>query len=276
MQTLTAIGEPRKNHTQKVKTRVAASPKKESKVHLEDRMTGWIKALMSPALADHSKDLISAFNGTRAEILGKVKRAGLPHIPFVCRSVDSFVGSDLDLELPLNGEKYYWVIEPNASLSNDWLNKPKPRIGTTKDLLEDVKSYKLKNPGIAATVTVSECADIKYMGSITVNDEGYIHAEFNDAPIPTTRNGVTPPYRVSRHFFFDTFEYSFEDRKLRSAIYKSIMAIPHTGSGRTLSWEPGYYEVMLVLNNDGYTLSPAFYDLRNERAYLTLPSLKLT
>ena len=123
-----------------------------------------------------------------------------------------------------------------------------------KTILNHIKE---KSENIAgATIVVSEYLPNVYGGNIVVSQSGQLYAEFGEGTnADYTAGNSVPTHFVSSKFGTDVCEYSFDDPKLRSALWQAISAVRSDGE-----YQPGYYE--FVIADDDGRLRPIFTDAR--------------
>ena len=229
----------------------------------EDRATAWINKLT--AVAPELSAVRDALVGGRAEMLDRVRDFGLPHTPYAYASVDAFLADPEALVSKLKGGRFFYVIQPADYAAN--IECPKPRVGALADLVRDAARFCRARCGETYLVVASEARDVAYLGNIVVNEEGDVHGEFTDESIPPTRIGVRRLYHFWRHESFNVFRYDFDNQELREAIYRSVRALPCSGTSRTREWAPGYYELCLCRGENGM-MAPEFYDVRRSKPFL--------
>jgi hypothetical protein len=239
----------------------------EGRAEEPDRATGWIRQLSknNPELEDVRDALI----GSRAEMLDRVKELGLPIIPYAHSTVEDFLASPEKLTKGLSGERFFYTIQPSSYA--EAVKSPSPGVATLSQITELAEFFTESYQGTKFTIVVSEAVDVAYLGNIVINESGDMYGEFTDENIPPTRSGISRVRQFQKDPWLGTFCYNFEDTELRRAIYNSIQSLPHRGTGRDAVWQKGYYELNLVRTSNG-TLTPAFYDFRDSKAFLYVPA----
>jgi len=236
----------------------------------EDRATGWIRTL--PCDKDELAALRDDLQGSRAQMLNRVKALELPHVPFAHASVDEFVKDPRTLTQDLRGEKLFCTIQPANYAA--CVEAPKPSVISLSKITELAASYTTQATGVNYHIILSEARDIAYVGNIIVGERGDVYGEFSAEGIPPTRSGLKQVHRFQKDPFLGTFHYSFEDTALREAIYRSMDCLPHVGTCRGREWQQGYYELLLSRGADGQ-LRPEFYDYRDCKSFLYAPESKV-
>jgi hypothetical protein len=236
----------------------------------EDRATGWIRTL--PGDNDTLAGLRDDLEGSRAEMLARVKALQLPHVPFAHASVDEFVKDPYTVSEGLRGEKLFCTIQPANYAAR--VEAPKPSVIPLSKIKELADDYTTEATGVNYHIILSEARDIAYVGNIIVGEHGDVYGEFSAEGIPPTRSGLKQVYRFQKEPFLSTFHYSFDDTALREAIYRSMDYLPHSGTCRAREWQPGYYELLLSREADGQ-LKAEFYDYRNCKSFLYAPESKV-
>jgi hypothetical protein len=104
-------------------------------------------------------------------------------------------------------------------------------------------------------IFLSEFLQNHYGGNITVNNNGELYAEFGEGvQIQYSAGEKTPSHYVTKKMG-EIVHYSFDDTRLRTAIWNTIRSIPHADG----EFYPGYYEFALA----GDQLRPIFFDYRS-------------
>ena len=117
-----------------------------------------------------------------------------------------------------------------------------------------------------------------YGGNIVIQPDGGLLVEFAKGKQAYVARGKTAPEdlkTITRDPYLGSLKFSFEDPKLRDILYDTLLAIPHTGTGRELKFTPGYYEFALVDKANNGTLEPLFLEYRNNAIYQTAPNVPL-
>lgn len=236
----------------------------------EDRATGWIRTL--PGDNDQLAGLRDDLEGSRAEMLNRVKALKLPHVPFASASVDEFLNDPSTITQGLQGRKLFCTIQPADYAAR--VEAPKPSIISLSEIKDLAAGYTMQATGINYHIILSEARDIAYVGNIIVSESGEVYGEFSAEGIPPTRSGLKQVHRFQKDPFLSTFHYSFEDTDLREAIYRSLDYLPHKGTCRGREWQQGYYELLLSREPDGQ-LRPEFYDYRDCKSFLYAPESKV-
>jgi hypothetical protein len=236
----------------------------------EDRATGWIRTL--PCDNDQLAGLRDDLEGSRAEMLNRVKALQLPHVPFSHASVDEFVKDPSLVIQGLQGEKLFCTIQPADYAAR--VEAPKPSVISLSEIPALAAEYTREATGVNYHIILSEARDIAYVGNIIVGEHGDIYGELSAEGIPPTRSGLKQVDRFQKEPFLSTFHYSFEDTALREAIYRCVANLPHSGTCRGREWQPGYYEFLLSRDADGH-LRPEFYDYRDCKSFLYAPESKV-
>ena len=231
-----------------------------------DRLRGWLHSLTDGGLTSPVKETIQAFEGTRAEAMALVRMLDLPHIPYVNVSVSNFLREPELYLTQLGGTKYYWVLQPSAGDIS--LDHPDPRVGDSAELIQQARLYAAEGVEDQYILTISQCAQIKYIGNIVVGNQGGVYAEFNKAPLPPTRSNTNPTFTVRGDPYLGTFRYSITDPDIRSAVFRAIQALPSIGAGRERKYLPGYYEVFLATVGDEGLLSARFFDVKQSGPFI--------
>ena len=129
---------------------------------------------------------------------------------------------------------------------------------TPDDLSREVRD-KVKNGTInpqECTILVSEFLPNEYGGQIAIQDDGVTEVYFGRGDEADYSAGENPPqFSATNNNPTRVFRYSFDDSKLRSAIYSAVKA---TGG------IPGYYEFALGCDEDNGVLRSIFLDYRDD------------
>ncbi len=237
----------------------------------QDRESGW-KIACAGSDDAFAKVVFEALQGTRSQMLEKVRELNLPHVPFITAPVDEILADPDKYLSELKGDSYYWML--HATNGDPLAAYPKPLVGSKYDLLSEIEQYSSVAGSIPFSVAVSECVDVEYLGNIVVDGDGHLYGELTDAPYPPTRNGMPLRCRFARHPQLDTFRYSSEDTELRAAIYKAIQSIPGEFEGRDRIYDRGYYEFFLIRDDQTHQLKPVFYDYRTHAAFCFVPDFR--
>jgi RimJ/RimL family protein N-acetyltransferase len=117
-------------------------------------------------------------------------------------------------------------------------------------------------------IVVQQYFENLYGGNIVVNPNGQIYIEFvKGKQGPVAKGKVKPDFFVTSDPFTNSMRYSFEDPKLRGTIYQTLRAIPSYGNGRDVKYTPGYYEFVIIRENEESPPRPIFIDYKDESAF---------
>jgi hypothetical protein len=113
----------------------------------------------------------------------------------------------------------------------------------------------------------------QYGGNIVISKAGKINIEIGSQS-EIAYGTATPEFTAESEDFTGSMRYSFEDEKLRAAIYRTLQSIPHEGEKRETKYNPGYYEFLLVKKDEARDLEPIFWDYKDEEAFSELKGSK--
>lgn len=108
-------------------------------------------------------------------------------------------------------------------------------------------------------VFLSEFLKNHYGGNISVNSQGELYAEFGQGTQIQYSAGEATPTHFATKKTGEVTRYSFDDMRLRAALWGALRSIPHSDG----EFYPGYYEFSLAGDN----LRPIFFDYRKSEFY---------
>lgn len=223
--------------------------------HVDD----WARAMDSkqPASAEFLYE-------DRANGFREVERLGLPR--YVRREVNlaDFLENQGVYFRNLEREKYFITLIPKQ--------KVKRRISKWDAGREEVLHFIAENiddrDAREYTLVIQEYFENLFGGNIIIGaEENQVYVEFKSgSPSEISDGTVVTEFFVTRDTHTGSFQYSFEDEGLRRIIYQALISIPHEGQGRDMRFLPGYYEFVIV-KDDEKKVRPIYLDYKDKSVY---------
>ncbi len=225
-------------------------------------------------LSDPLRRIVRAFERPRSEGYEAVEQSGLPSLSRYSMSADEMLER---FDGMISGERdhmWYVGLDPKKE------TKDAERIrihSISKEKIVNAVNSKLASLGRDAseyTMTVAETYKHEYGGSVAIQKNGVIHAEFvrgNPGVVSQGIADIHEMYRVFRNEYSSKFRYAMGkdsssevefDEQAKQSFLKTMKCIPRKGR----EYEPGYYEFVIVDKEGNGYLQPFFIDYNPEKA----------
>ncbi|MCB0335205.1 MAG: hypothetical protein KDD62_02835 [Bdellovibrionales bacterium] len=233
------------------------------KGHMQD----WIREMIQH---DKSKGIESIqrsndFFMDRKETYARLEGLGLPTVPHACTSLTDFLKRPKQYLADFKGLQVRLVVEPNTR------KEELPTVRLTNPQKEQI-GVKLREtiPNEARahySVLIKEFIPFAYQATIMVNKDQSIDLEATSPTSKSIQLNGEPEYQVRRDPMLFTYRYNFEDPALRQLLYRTILKVPHVGSGRERIFTPGYYELIIAKRSEDTPFQVFFDDYRTGKGF---------
>jgi hypothetical protein len=221
-------------------------------------MSDWVNALEN--LGVEPGELVE---GRKAGLKG-LEELHLPHNPTITVSPADFFRNTEGILKEVGTPKIYIALVPKDpqyprySYGGLYTNRAASYVG--EKIPRNLRQF--------YNIAIQPFYENVYGGNIVTQPDGGVFVEFTKGKqVHVARGKVTPEYTITRDQFTNSLKFSFEDPVLRDLMYTTLLAIPHSGSGRELTFTPGYYEFALVQKTDNGPLEPIFLEYRDSAIY---------
>ncbi len=191
------------------------------------------------------------FNEPRYEIMARIVKMELPHVPFFSEPLEVFLErKEMLMDSIVASLRYSGYHVYVDSLVNRQGPVMRYKDVTRKDLYRVCKKLEcLKNPE-RFQLTMSVAPKLVFHGSVIITEKGTnagsVSAEFVSGEAEAvTRGGAVPKFCISQDVFLGRFIYTFPEKDIRELLYESLRILPRTGDsylGRE-EFASGYYEI---------------------------------
>ncbi len=200
----------------------------------------------------------------RAQGFREVERLGLPrYVRQEVNLADFFVNKEQYFK-DLERKKYFITLIP--------IQKDERRLSRWGIGREEVVDFVKKNIDAEKfhqyNLIIQEYFENLFGGNIIIGSEkNQIYVEFKTGSPSEIANGsTTPEFFIGQDEHTGSFRYSFEDEGLRRVMYQTLLSVPHEGQERDMLFLPGYYEFVIVKDDEG-RVRPIFLDYKDKPVY---------
>lgn len=232
-------------------------------------MTEWSVGLETMGF----KELAAGVDQDKLVSLRLINELGLPTYPRVITPVPQLEADPAAAFGQLSIDRYFTILAPMRS---DLLRYRRPNL-TDPEVLEFIRETLTPEIKDKYVVVLEQSMPHAYGGNVVCRPDGGVIVEMISGNFGHNQliSGAQPEFTASRDSYSGRFLYSFEDRELRAAVWRTILAIPHAIEGqhaaefayRGLRFHAGYYEFNLDQPDGIGPLKPHFIDYTAQPAF---------